>query len=195
MERPWERQARQSAWLVDPGALPCPVCDTPTPSLKQYQFVRWLVFYFAGAWWQTEYYRACPHCTRQWVARRAARNLLPANLLWFVLVLPWAVGLFVASYRRGHSAAVLRNVSPLEAARVELTRAAAANEVNWGRVWLLVGVPFGWVPVVGLPLALAAYFTNRRATDWKRPVARVVLAVSAAVHLIVAALVVGAQLR
>ena len=179
MPNPWDLQPRASAWLDEDVELDCPVCANPTDSLKQYRYVGWVVFYLAGATYSTTYYRACPGCVRKFVARRAARNLVPANLLWPLLVLPWGLGLVVASYRRGHSAAVIRQITPAAAA----AREAAAGEVSWGRVWVIVAVLFCWAPLFGPALAGVAYLTNRRAAGWKRTAAVAALVASVLAHV------------
>jgi hypothetical protein len=195
MTNPWDKQPRESRWLDNPGALPCPVCGEPTEHLKQYRFVAWMVFYLIGATYSTAYYRGCPRCVRRVIAKRAAWNVLPANLLWVALVLPWALVLIAASYRKGHSRDVLRNISPQEAALIETRRDAAANEVNWGRVLAICGALFCWAPVVGLPFAALAFWANYRATNWTRPVSAGALAVSLVVHALVAVLALGAARR
>src|SRR5215831_15103377 len=111
MPNPWDRQPRQTTWLPEDTTLACPHCGQPTDSLKQYRFISWVVFYVIDAAYQLTYYRACPVCMRKLIARRAVWNLIPANLLWFVLVMPWGLGLIAATFRKGHSQDVLRNIS------------------------------------------------------------------------------------
>jgi len=122
---------------------------------------------------------------RSLIARRAAWNLIPANLLWLVLLLPWGLGLFVASYRKGHSQPVLCHITP----EVAAAREAATNEVSWGRVWLIVAVLFCWAPLFGLVLAVLAFVTNRKSADWKRPTSIAVLAISLVLHAGMAVLI------
>ena len=182
MANPWERQARESVWIPEQGSLECPACGVSTDSLKQYRFISWIVFYLIGATYRSAIYRACPGCMRKFVAQRAAWNLIPANILWFALVLPWGLGLVVASFRKGHSRDVIRNISPDEAAIREARQIAAANEVSWGRVWLIVAVLFCWAPLFGLVLAILSFFTNRKSADWKRTASVVVLVISVLLH-------------
>jgi hypothetical protein len=195
MSNPWDRQRRAVTSLPDGAELPCPACGQPTDSLKQYRYISWVVFYLAGATWQTAHYRACPGCMRGLVGRRLAWNLLPANLLWPMLVLPWGLGLIVASYRKGHSPDVLRGVSPEAAAAREAAHLAAANEVSWGRVWVVVALLFCWVPLVGPVLALIAYLMNRHELGWKRRASLVALAVTGVVHLALAVLFLTGAVR
>src|SRR6476646_677615 len=115
MPNPWDRQPRQATRppaeeLPADAELECPACGRPTDSLKQFRYVSWVLFYLVGALWQTAYYRACPPCMRRLIGRRMAWTLIPANLLWLLLILPWGLGLVVASYRKGHSPAVLKQV-------------------------------------------------------------------------------------
>jgi uncharacterized membrane protein len=194
MPNPWDRQPRQTFSLPADAALDCPVCGQPTDSLKQYRFVGWVVFYLFGAIWQTAFYRGCPRCVRGMIGRRMAWNLVPANLLWFLLVLPWGLGLIAASFRKGHSAAVLRGVTPELAAYRESQQIAAANEVSWPRVWAIVGLLFGLFPGVGLVLALIAWLTTRKQVGWVRAAGRIALGLSLLAHLALAVGIVGAEL-
>jgi hypothetical protein len=188
---PWDKQPTAKAGPPVAGPLPCPVCGQPTEHLKQYEFVRWMAFYLVGAAYQTAHYRACPGCMRKLIAARAAWNVVPANLLWVVLVFPWALALFVATYRKGHSPAVLRALSEPVAA-YQTRRVDNSNDVNWGRVLAICGLLFCWAPVVGLPLAGLAFWVNFRATNWTRRASAVALAVSSVVHLLLVLLSVGA---
>lgn len=191
MPNPWDRQPRQAVYLPEDAELPCPVCGQPTDSLKQYRYVNWVVFYLVGATYSQIYHRACPGCMRRFVARRAALNLLPANLLWFLLVLPWGVGLIVGTYRKGHSRDVIRHVAPEQAALREAQRMAAANEVSWPRVWAVVGVLFAVLPVIGLVFALIAWAATRKTSGWTRTASRVAVGLTAVVHLALLVLFAG----
>jgi hypothetical protein len=189
MSNPWDRQPRESVWLTEPCLLSCPACESDTDSLKQYRFFSWVVFYLVGAAYKMAFYRACPTCMRKLIVRRVAWNLIPANLLWFLLVLPWGLGLVGATLRKGHSRDVIRNISPDEAAYREAERLAAANEVSWGRIWLIVAVLFCWAPLFGLVLAGLAFVTNRRSAAWMRSVSIVVLGISVLLHVGMAVLI------
>jgi hypothetical protein len=189
MPNPWDRQPRESVWLTEPGRLPCPSCESDTDSLKQYRYFSWVVCYLVGATYKMAFYRACPACMRKWIARRAAWNLITANVLWFALVLPWGLGLIIATFRKGHSRDVIRNIGPEEAAYREAERITAQNEVSWGRVWLIVAVLFCWAPLFGIMLAIIAVVTNRESADWKRPVAIVMLVISVLLHVGMAVLI------
>jgi hypothetical protein len=189
MPNPWERQPRESVWLTEPGLLPCPCCESDTDSLKQYRYISWVVFFLVGATYRLAFFRACPSCMRKLIARRAAWNLIPANILWFALVLPWGLGLIIATFRTGHSRDVIRNIGPEEAAYREAEKLAAANEVSWGRVWLIVAVLFCWAPLFGLVLAVLAFVTNRKSTDWRRPTSIAVLAITLLLHAGMAVLI------
>ena len=80
--------------------------------MKQFRCLSWCLFYLAGASWQTEYVRACPGCMRRHLAWRTLVNLVPANVLWPVMVLPWAAVQFVSTYQKGHSPTVLSGRLP-----------------------------------------------------------------------------------
>lgn len=183
MPNPWDRQPREAVYLPENAELPCPVCGQPTDSLKQYRYVNWAFFYLIGATLSQIFHRACPGCMRRFVARRAALNLVSANLLWFLLLLPWGLVLIAATYRRGHSRDVIRQVSP-ETAAVRLhQQMAVAGEVSWPRVWVILALLFAVVPILGLIFALVAWATNRNAAGWTRTGARIAVGITTVVHL------------
>jgi hypothetical protein len=158
--------------------LSCPVCGQPTASLKQYRYVDWCVFVLAFAVWQAVYLRACPRCMRRSLWRRCWLNAIPANLVWLFGLLPWALCLVAASYRPGHSRAVLHGVTP----EVAADREAAQQEVSWGRVFAILAVLCCWLPVIGLVFALAAFGLNRRVGGWLRTASLLALVVALLVH-------------
>jgi hypothetical protein len=182
MANPWDRQARETILLSKDVEFPCPVCGETTRSLKQYQFLSWGVFFFAAGMYQTAYYRACPGCMRKWLAQRTAINMIPTNILWPFVVVPWAVVLFVATYSKGHTPELLRYLTE-EGAAAHEARRRADRDVLWARAWAIVAILFCWAPVIGLPFVLLAYFMNRRAADWRRMASRVTLIVSLLIHL------------
>lgn len=163
---------------LEDALLPCPVCLRLTGSLKQYRYVNWCVFLLAGAVWQGVVCRACPACTRQFLWRRCLANAAPAHLLWLVGLLPWWLCLVAASYRPGHSRAVVRGVTP-EAA---VAREVAQQEVSWARVCAVLSVLLCWLPVLGLVAGALAYGLNRRSASWTRWASRVSLAASVLLH-------------
>lgn len=182
----WKRIERPAAAVREDDLADCPRCSQPTDSLKQYRCLKVCVFYLAGAVWQEEYVRACPGCMRRHLVRRCLINLPLANLLWPILVLPWTLVLVASSRRKGHSPEVISGRLPGQI----VAERAAAGEVSWGRVWAVVAVLFCWAPLVGLPFALLAWFTNRKSPGWKRTASIVALVVSGVVHLAIAVLLV-----
>ena len=95
----------------------CPHCNAESDSLKQYRYLNWLVFFLVGYVKQYIVIRGCPSCLRRIVWQRCLVNLLPANLLWPILVLPWALVLTVRSYQQGASGKVVEGVSAVEQIR------------------------------------------------------------------------------
>lgn len=85
--------------------LDCPICNEPTDSLKRYRFMKWCLFVFVGALWQTSDYCACPRCMRWIVVRQCLLNAVPANLVMIAIV-PWGMILFAMSFLQGHSRAI-----------------------------------------------------------------------------------------
>jgi len=89
-----------------PDAIACPVCGEPTTSLKRYTMIRYLVFLYFFAFWGRQTVAACPPCMRKEIGMKTLINLLPANLLWLFIVLPWNTVLFCMTFAEGHSSSV-----------------------------------------------------------------------------------------
>lgn len=87
------------------SARPCPRCGDSTTALKAYRLPTFLLFLFIAVSFRHGLVVACPRCMRKELLRLAAINLLPANLLWFVLLLPWYGIAAIRSTTAGHSSA------------------------------------------------------------------------------------------
>jgi hypothetical protein len=74
-----------------------------TDSLKQFRYVDYFAFGLVVWIWRAAVLRACPRCMRRLIWKRCLWNVIPANLVWVVILLPWALALTVATYRRGHA--------------------------------------------------------------------------------------------
>ena len=113
-------------------SYPCPDCGQSTDSLKHYGFARWCVIFLAVVLFQSEKHIACPLCTRKLVWRRMLfiipvnvllsivllmvvkadinpLNIFLANIILLFAILPLAVGLTIASYRKGHSRSIVES--------------------------------------------------------------------------------------
>jgi hypothetical protein len=84
----------------------CPWCDEFTHSLKAFDLPKFLIIpvhHFHYHLYETDPTEACPRCMRGFLIKFAACNLLTANVLWPVIVLPWYVYHFVLTFRKGHT--------------------------------------------------------------------------------------------
>jgi hypothetical protein len=88
------------------AALPCPKCNQMTTSLKSYTMVQFLLFVWFFAFWRRQTLTLCPSCMRNELLMKTLINLIPANLLWLFLVLPWHTVLFCMTFADGHSSKV-----------------------------------------------------------------------------------------
>ena len=77
-----------------------------TTSLKHYTMMRYLVFVWFFAFWARKKETGCPACMRKAIAISAAINIVPANLLWLVVIAPWYSILFFMTFADGHSSEV-----------------------------------------------------------------------------------------
>lgn len=165
---------------------PCPLCGTPTRSLKQYRYFHRLYFVLFGAAYRPSCLRACPPCMRRYIAGRITTNVVSGNLLWLVLMVPWGLVLVMRSYLPGHSQGVLAEVPPEGVVLQEL----AAGDVSWGRVWAVVGLLAAAAPVLGPLIALIARLATRRADGWTRQAGLWALRLSLVAQLVWAAVAV-----
>lgn len=88
------------------GPIACPKCGKPTASLKQYVLCNLLVFLYVFAFMRRGTYTACASCMRGIILMRTLINLVPANLLWFIVVAPWHTVQFIRTFADGHSDSV-----------------------------------------------------------------------------------------
>jgi hypothetical protein len=177
--------------VLENTLLPCPVCFRLTDSLKQYRYVNWCVFFLAGAVWQSVVCRACPVCMRQFLWRRCLVNAFPAHLVWLVGLLPWALCLIGASYRTGHSRAIVQGVTP----EMAVAREMAQGEVSWARVFAVLSVLLFWLPLIGLLVGALAYWLNRQSPNWTHRASQVSLSASVFVHAVLVVLFVIEEMR
>ena len=83
--------------------LPCPKCGQMTESLKAYRLPTFVLFLFVGASFKHGEVIACPTCMRKELGKMALINILPANVLWPLLIAPWYSIAALRSATKGHS--------------------------------------------------------------------------------------------
>lgn len=93
---------------LNPDLLPCPECGQQTDSLKGYRMPTFLLFILVAASFKHALVVGCPDCMRKKVLKLALINLVPANILWVVLLLPWYSIVAMLTTTKGHSGAVLK---------------------------------------------------------------------------------------
>lgn len=81
----------------------CPVCQSETDSLKRYHFVKFWLFLIIVSVLKRETHTACPACMRHYLWQRSLLNAIPANLAWFLFLLPTTIFLTFATFTKGHS--------------------------------------------------------------------------------------------
>jgi len=67
-----------------------------------------LLFILVAASFKHALVIGCPDCMRKKLLKLALINLIPANILWVVLLLPWYSIAGILSTTKGHSGAVLK---------------------------------------------------------------------------------------
>jgi hypothetical protein len=84
-------------------SIACPVCQTPTESLKRYTFVELCIFLLILAWTRRVTYVACPPCMRSKLFSSMLVNMVTAHILWLFILLPWYLVQIALSFTDGHS--------------------------------------------------------------------------------------------
>ena len=90
-------------------AIQCPACSKPTESLKRYTLMDRLVFIGVAFWMRRRTYAACPDCMREILLKNTfSWNILLANLMWLIIILPYNGVLSIGSMTEGHSKSVIK---------------------------------------------------------------------------------------
>jgi hypothetical protein len=85
-----------------PLFIDCPMCGQPTGNLKCYE-MGIVVFLGCAVSWNIEGELGCPRCIRWKLLVYTLINLLTANVLWPIVILPINLIHLVASFCPGHS--------------------------------------------------------------------------------------------
>lgn len=90
----------------------CPHCHQPSDSIKRSQI--WLmVFVVFGYYLRRRTVTACATCMREQILSNAAMNLLTANILWPVIILPMSLYQYWRIREEGHDSSVLYDIRPV----------------------------------------------------------------------------------
>lgn len=88
--------------------LPCPECGQLSDSLKCFTLPNYALFVGIYAQWQNVQYICCPSCMRKHIGIKCfTYNILLANLLWPVFILPWGITQLIRSGQKGHTTTVI----------------------------------------------------------------------------------------
>ena len=89
------------------GLIACPECGIPSDSIKCFTLPHYAVFLGVYAQWQTKQYVCCPKCMRKHIAYKCfTYNIIAANLLWPVFILPCGITQLIRSSQKGHTKTV-----------------------------------------------------------------------------------------
>lgn len=134
--------------------LPCPHCNKPSPRIKS---LRTGVLAFLGifAYWRTWTETGCAECVRGTILKWTAINLVTANVMWPIAILPWMTIQLLRTGLAGHSPDVLASLGlPVPLSRPLWTQFREAWPIGFrvlGLVQCLLGA--GLVAVIALVLA------------------------------------------
>lgn len=87
--------------------LPCPECGRLSDSLKCFILPNYAVFVGIYAQWQNVQYICCPSCMRKHIGIKCfTYNIVLANIMWPIFILPWGVTQLIRSCQHGHTKTV-----------------------------------------------------------------------------------------
>ncbi len=94
--------------VVSSGTLlPCPECGRLSDSLKCFILPHYAVFVGIYAQWQNVQYICCPSCMRKHIGIKCfTYNIILANIMWPIFILPWGVTQLIRSGQKGHTTTV-----------------------------------------------------------------------------------------
>ena len=92
--------------------VPCPECGKMTDSLKVYRLPDlWICL---GVWvrYATKGHVCCPSCMRKKILLHGfTYNIVTANLLWTLIIMPWSVINLFRTNSKGHSKEIVQMLS------------------------------------------------------------------------------------
>lgn len=84
--------------------VPCPECGRYTDSLKLYRLPNLWLFLWIFIRYSSKGYVCCPSCMRKKILLHGfTYNIVTANLIWPVVILPWSIIYLLRSCTKGHS--------------------------------------------------------------------------------------------
>ena len=87
----------------------CPQCRQPSHSIKRLNSF-FAVCIVIGAWWQGQEVTACDKCMRQHIFKNALINIVTANIIWPIIILPTSLYNLYQTYRPGHSESIQQEI-------------------------------------------------------------------------------------
>jgi hypothetical protein len=150
--------------VVQTGAIRiCPICAQQTDSLKQYSLIHTLVAIpFVCVEATSAVYRACPPCMRTLVWKRCWINGLTTWIVGYLVLIPYTLGLTLATFRRGHSWAVVRGITP----KMQVDQSWVNRPSVFEKILAICSVPLCFLPVIGLLFCLWVHWKTRRRSGW-----------------------------
>jgi hypothetical protein len=104
--------------------ITCPDCGEATENMKRTNVFS-MIFLGVGARWQTVEVTCCPACTRKRLLKNGAINIVTANLMWPLMILPVTLYQYASSYKSGHDARIVSDIRS-----VQFNRELIDNNVN-----------------------------------------------------------------
>lgn len=90
--------------------LPCPHCRQPTDSLKSYRLPQLFLCLWIAFSVRHDQVTACPTCMRKTLLKRTLINILPANIVWPFVIVPWMGIAGLMTLTHGHSSSVYKRL-------------------------------------------------------------------------------------
>lgn len=91
----------------------CPECGKVSRSVKHYIFIEELLFLFFMARCKRVPRVCCDECMKKHIRKMTFSlwNIIGDNVLWILLILPWALCLLLMNKTKGHSKKVLKMIA------------------------------------------------------------------------------------
>ena len=91
----------------EPFLIRCPECGELSDSIKRFKMFDYLIFIGIAGWWREVTYTCCPKCMKKHILHKCfTYNILTANIMWLIMILPMSIIQLIRNSRPGHSKAV-----------------------------------------------------------------------------------------
>lgn len=146
----------------DLHTLPCPRCNRDTDSLKQLRMIDTIVALPFAAMSTSVVVRGCPKCVRIYIWKRCRENGLTTWIVGYAILIPYSLGLHLATISKGHSWPVQRGITP----EMHLNRTWVHEASFLDKFLAAFAMPVALAPGVGILICWWILWKVRWCTGW-----------------------------